>query len=264
MTWLRARFLYLLFACLLPTAAYAQAVVVPGAGSEPIVRIIHADGTESSFFAYDPSFTGGVRVALGDVDGDGILDIITGAGPGGPPRPRVQRQGSLGDLELLLDPGFTGGVSVAAGDVNGDGRDDIITVAGPGGSPHVRVFSGADLSEIWSFFAYAPGFTGGVSIAAGDVNATGAPTSSPAPAPAAARTFACSAAPTLEIWSFYAYSPFFTGGVSVAAGDVNGDGHDDIITGAGPGGGPHVRVSAAPTSRSSRASTRFRLSSLEA
>jgi autotransporter-associated beta strand protein len=44
------------------------------------------------------------------------------------------------------------------------------------------------------------------------------------------------------ITSFFAYTPAFTGGVQVAAGDVNSDGIDDIIVGAGPGGGPHVQV----------------------
>src|SRR5262249_23540421 len=44
------------------------------------------------------------------------------------------------------------------------------------------------------------------------------------------------------ISQFYAYSPFFTGGVTVAAADLNGDGVLDVVTGAGPGGGPHVKA----------------------
>src|SRR5207249_11343563 len=42
--------------------------------------------------------------------------------------------------------------------------------------------------------------------------------------------------------SFYAYAAGFTGGVRVAAGDINGDGHADVLTAPGAGGGPHVRV----------------------
>jgi hypothetical protein len=44
------------------------------------------------------------------------------------------------------------------------------------------------------------------------------------------------------IQSFFAFSANFTGGVFVAAGDINGDGCADIVAGAGAGGGPQVTV----------------------
>jgi hypothetical protein len=51
-----------------------------------------------------------------------------------------------------------------------------------------------------------------------------------------------SAATQALIYDFFPYGSGFKGGVHVAAGDVNGDGAPDIITGPGAGGGPLVNV----------------------
>ncbi|HEX4608155.1 MAG TPA: hypothetical protein VH092_08110, partial [Urbifossiella sp.] len=44
------------------------------------------------------------------------------------------------------------------------------------------------------------------------------------------------------IRSFFAFEPDFTGGVTLAAADVTGDGRADLVVGAGAGGGPRVKV----------------------
>ena len=44
------------------------------------------------------------------------------------------------------------------------------------------------------------------------------------------------------LYNFYAYAESFTGGVSVAAHDLNADGKADIITGSGIGSQGHVQV----------------------
>ncbi len=148
-----------------------------GAGGGPHVRVFNAaTGQEViGFFPYPAGFTGGARVAMGDVNGDGIPDLITGAGPGGGPHVQVFDGAALlkGQLINLYSffayaAGFTGGVFVAPADLNGDGKADIITGAGPGGGPHVQVFDGATganlASPVGSFFAYDPAFMGGVFV----------------------------------------------------------------------------------------------------
>jgi hypothetical protein len=232
------------------------------AGGGPHVKVFdaktHAEVTE--FFAYDPTFTGGVRVAVGDVNGDGVPDIITGAGPGGGPHVKVfsGKDGSLLASFFAYDPTFAGGVFVASGDVNGDGYADIITGAGPGGGPHVKVFSGKDGSVLDTFFAYAPTFTGGVHVAAGDVDGDGHAeiiTGAGLGGGPDVRVF--TGATGAQASEFFAYGASFTGGVMVAAGDMNGDGNAEIITGPGAGASGEVRVFDATTGAKLQALTPF-------
>ena len=221
------------------------------AGRGPLVRVFDADSGTQLFagFVFDVNFTGGVRTAVGDVNGDGFADVIVAAGAGGGPHVRVydgrtgvQLTGAIGSF-MAFDTGFTGGVFVASADVNSDGFADVIVGAGAGGGPHVKVFSGADGTLLDSFFAYNAGFTGGVTVAAADVNGDGVVdivTGAGAGGGPHVKVF--SGADLSLLQSFFAYGSSFTGGVFVAAADVNGDGHAEIITGAGAGGGPHVKV----------------------
>ncbi len=182
---------------------------------------------------------------------DGTPDIITAVGPGGGPHIKVI-SGQDGATELYsffaYDAAFIGGMYVASADIDGDGFADIITGADGGGGAHVKVFSGANGSELLSFFAFDPRFTGGVRIAAGDISGDGTPDIIAGAGPGAdphVRVFDGLTGNQIPgpLGSFYAYNAqSFVGGVFVAAGDVNGDDQIDLITGAGTGGGTHVRV----------------------
>ena len=223
-------------------------VVGSGEGAAPHVRVY--DQTPGNtpvldIHPYEDTFLGGVRVAAGDVNGDGWDDIITVPGSGGGPHVKVLdgKDGSVLHNFFAYDQTFKGGLTVAAGDVNGDNVADIVTVAGIGAGPHVKVFNGQDMSELYSFHAYEPEFVGSVSVVVGDTNfdgfdevITGA---------------GCGAGPHVKVFngqdmsvndSFYAFDPEFLGGVTVAVGDVTGLGTTGIIVGAGGGAKPHVRV----------------------
>lgn len=176
----------------------------------------------------------------------GVQELLAmGAGAGGEPHVKVLNpDGSLRFDFLAYDARFRGGVRVATADLNVDGVDDIVTAPGPGGGPHVKVFDGRTGNLIQEWMAYDPSFTGGVSIAAwrgrnasSGIVVTGA---------------GVGGGPHVRVWnplagesfqSLFAFDPAFRGGVNVTLGDLTGDlAFPEIIAGAGPGGGPHVRV----------------------
>jgi uncharacterized protein (TIGR03118 family) len=236
-----------LFGSLKPTTSKAPppfAVVAADAGGGPHVKVFDADDNViRSFFAFDSAFHGGVRVAVGDVNGDGTPDIVTAAGPSGGPQIRVfsGADGSVLYSFFAYDTSFRGGLSVAVGDTNGDGFADIITAADSGGGPQIKVFSGADGSLLLNFFAYDSSFRGGVRVAAADVNGDGtADIITAAAVNGALQIKVFDGATGTLLNSFSAGNS--QGGVSIAAGDLDGDSKAEIVVGAAPGATPLVQV----------------------
>jgi len=227
-------------------------------GNQSLVKLFDSTGALKKQFTAFEGFNGSVSVAYGDLNGDGVNDIVAAAGRGGGPHVKVFDgvSGTVIASFFAYTSSFSGGVNVAVGDLNGDGKLELITGAGSGGGPHVKAFAlkftGAQATpqEIASFFAYDASFRGGVSVAAGDVDGDGASdiiTGAGAGGGPHVKAFGFGApAPELgtirELASFYAYDSNFRGGVNVASGNIDGIGTDEIITGAGAGGGPHVKA----------------------
>lgn len=220
----------------------ATLVTGAGPGGGPHVKILTANGIlANQFFSYPQAFKGGVNVAAGDIDGDGIDEVITGAGAGGTPHVRIISATGIPKGSFFAYPMvFRGGVNVAAGDIDGDGKAEIITGAGPGGSPHVRVFK-ADGTPLSGFFPYAKTFKGGVNVAVKPADSFSGPARIvTAPGPTGGphiRTFDTVGNPEA---SFFAYDEAFRGGVKVSV--LSSSGSYSIVTAPASKGGPDIRV----------------------
>jgi hypothetical protein len=266
-----------------------EAYVVFG-GATPPREIDLAQGAPLTLRGEAPGDNLGFTVAAGDVNGDGIDDVLVGA--------RFASEGgrlSLGKVYVVYGrPGLSGevdtaagaqdvtiigaragdflSVALAAGDVNGDGVDDILLGAsGASGVEGERrsagqvavVLGGPDLPSVIDLSAAAPHFTAHGAgegdnvpnhLAAGDVNGDGsaelivgapfvdAPNREDAgrvyvlPVPAASAAFDLADAAGISQFIGSARKDLL--GFQVAAGDVNGDGLADVVAGARDADGP--------------------------
>lgn len=157
-------------------------IVAPDAGcySTPLVSVLDpaTGAVRTQFYAYEPSFRGGVRVFGADLTGDGIPEIITAPGPGRPALVKVFTQDGTELTAYRTFPfgqAFRGGVEVAAGDVTGDGKIDLVAAQGATGGL-VRTFTvtpGAPdpVADAYTrqLQPFGPKFRGGVRVATPDI-----------------------------------------------------------------------------------------------
>jgi hypothetical protein len=202
--------------------------------SKGIISIYKNGLKIKEFQPYDGLFKGEISLAVTDLDGDGVKEIITGAGQGGGPHVRVfNKDGKplIGGF-FAYDKNFRGGVRVAVMDLEGDGSQEIITAAGIGGGPHIRVFNKDGKPLIGGFFAYDKNFRGGVSLAVGDINGNGQKEIITAPGPGGSAEIKIFNKEGGFMKSFQAYDQAPKSGLRVTIDDLDNSGISEILVGS--------------------------------
>lgn len=228
--------------------------IIAGSGEKASIKVFEIN-SQNGDFELNKSFSPfnsveGVKVAAGDIDGDGADEIISALWDGSGNRAWVvisRKDGAeLASFMALQNEGRYG-ATVAAGDIDGDGRAEIAVGGGPGPLVPARVkiykYGGGKVTDTGvNFIAFDGGY--GVNVAFGELDGDGQPEliTTPGPNPDAKGGVKIWKIETVEgegRWSAVLDNTF-SGmdskyGATVASGDLDGDGIAEIILGAGPG-----------------------------
>jgi len=141
--------------------AVADVITGAGVGGGPNVRSFNAAGILiDNFFAFSSSITNGIFIAAGNVDGDGLADIIAGTGFGTTTQIAAFYSGGTVARAVPFTSYFIGGARPGVF-LNAEGTQSFAVSAGPGGAPEVQVLNNS-LGATDAFFAINPLFSGGL------------------------------------------------------------------------------------------------------
>ncbi|MBI2410497.1 MAG: S8 family serine peptidase [Candidatus Kerfeldbacteria bacterium] len=213
--------------------------VMTAAGSGvPTVKIFEASGREVAHFnAYEKLFTGGVRVAVGDFDADGIDEIATVPGPGRPAEVRLfDADGKKQDSFFAFDRSLLTGAFITAVNWDGIGSDEIAVAQDAGGHGQVFIFSST--GKLLDRFTPYENNLGQDGIRLASVARSGSAqedmVTTPVNGKVLVQRFRMNANGHARLVQpgFFGFVQTYTGGGTIAAGNISQIGSDRIVVGS--------------------------------